>query len=171
VLAAPVDGHVWAYSTDGGVTWILPSLEPLGALVYSVTALDYDSVGARWVFTLDSEEEELVGHMSQVWAMANPSLGVAAAVGTAVPGRGPHLPIRAWGLAVFGDTWFVGAADNGGGYGAGNVIVTRDGAATWDEALGIGNGSDYGIQLRRTGGYLVFGNDSYLHAISERLAP
>lgn len=176
VLVAPADNYIWAYSTDGGITWTLYSHNLLGADDYTVTALDYDPVGDRWVFTLDSEAAELVGHMSQVWAVANPTttnpeLGGPAAVGTAVPARGPHVPVRAWGIAVVGSEWFVGAVDLGGSYGDGNVIVTRDAGATWEEAWGLGNGSDYGINLRRTGAYLAFGNDTYLHALSERLSP
>jgi len=171
VLVAPLDGIQWAYSSDGGVTWNRRAISAMGADAYTVTGLAYDTVGARWVLTLDSEEEELAGQLTRVWALVNPLADALAAIGTAVPTRGPHTPYRAWGIAVVGSEWFVGACELGGGYGDGNVVVTRDGGATWDEAWGIGNGTAYGIQLRRTGGYLVFGNDSYLHAISERIAP
>lgn len=171
VLVAPVDGRFWAYSSDGGATWSRRSISALGADAYTVTSLDYDAVGVRWVLTLDSEAAELAGQLNRVWALVNPLADALAAVGTTVPTRGPHTTYRAWGIAVVGSEWFVGACEMGGGYGDGNVIVTRDGGATWEEAWGLGNGAAYGIQLRRSGGYLVFGNDTYLHAISERLAP
>jgi hypothetical protein len=171
VLVAPLDGIQWAYSSDGGVTWNRRAISAMGADAYTVTGLAYDTVGARWVLTLDSEAAELVGQLTRVWALVNPLADALAAIGTAVPTRGPHTPYRAWGIAVVGSEWFVGACELGGGYGDGNVVVTRDGGATWEEAWGLGNGAAYGIQLRRSGGYLVFGNDTYLHAISERLAP
>lgn len=171
VLVAPREGRSWAYSLDGGATWNRRAISALGADAYTVTALAYDPIGGRWVLTLDSEADELAGQLTRVWGLENPLSDDLAPVGTTVPARGPHVPVRAWGIAVVGAEWFVGACDLGGAYGDGNVIVTRDGGTTWDEALGLGNGAAYGIQLRRTGGYLAFGNNTYLHAISDRLAP
>lgn len=166
LLVASAANNWWAYSSDGGDTWTAFQKTIGTDDVYTVTGLAYDDSRGLWLATFDGGS--FAGDARVVWSVANPVSGTWAAVGTAVPiyglGTADYMTY-ARSIVCCGSTWIVGS--EGSVSGKCNVWLSRDAGATWEMPIGYGAGG--GINLRRVGSYLAFGNGSYFEAISCRL--